>query len=261
MDSESEILVNFKDHVLTLTINRPERRNALNPSARRTLNAELTKASRDRSVGVVVIKGAGDKAFCSGGDVSFERGVVPEGEAGDVHGTIEAMRLLQVPVVAAVKGYAVGSGNWLAYMCDLTVAADNAVFAQNGARTGSGAAGYFVSYLSRVVGEKRAREMWYMCRRYSAQEALDMGLINAVYPLADFDDRLAEYCSELVKRSPTTIRLLKTSFDRAVDDLRSHRADHWQSLVAPDFGTNGELAEGITAFREKRDPDFSPWRQ
>jgi dihydroxynaphthoic acid synthetase len=259
-NNDDELLVDFKDHVLTLTINRPERRNALSPTARFKLNSELIKASKDRRIGAIVITGAGDKAFCSGGDVNFERGAVPEGQAGDVHGTVEAMRLCQVPIVAAVKGYAVGSGNWLAYLCDLTVAADNAVFAQNGARIGSGAAGYFVAYLTRVVGEKKAREMWYLCRRYTAQEALAMGLINEVFPLAEFDDRLGEYCKELVQRSPTTIKLLKTTFDRALDDLRSLRADYWQSMVAPEFGVNGELHEGVTAFKEKREPDFTPWR-
>lgn len=171
------------------------------------------------------------------------------------------MRLCKVPIIAAVKGYAVGSGNWLAYMCDITLAADNAIFAQNGARIGSSAGGFFVPYLSRVIGEKRAREMWYMCRRYSAQEALDMGLINAVYPLAEFDQRVRAYCDELLKKSPTTLKLLKTSFDRAIDDQRASRHDYWQEMVAPDFGHNGELAEGVAAFKEKREPDFSPWRK
>lgn len=256
-----EILVDFTDHVLTLTINRPERRNALSPSARAKLNKELLKAATDRTVGVIVITGAGDQAFCSGGDVAFERGAVPEGEAGDVHGTIDALRACRVPVIAAVKGWAVGSGNWLAYLCDFTVAADNAKFAQNGARIGAGAGGYFASYLVSVVGEKKARELWYLCRRYSAQEALDMGLINFVYPLDEFDVRLRELCDELLQRSPTTLALLKTSFDRAHDDLRSQRMDFWQTLIYPDHARTGELQEGIAAFREKRQPDFSAWRK
>jgi dihydroxynaphthoic acid synthetase len=261
MSDTAELLVDLSDNILTLTINRPEKRNALSPTARFKLNQELLKASTNKEVGVIVITGAGDKAFCSGGDVSFERGSVPEGQTGDIHGTIEAMRVCQVPIVAAVKGYAVGSGNWLAYLCDLTLAADNAIFAQNGARIGSGAAGYFVAYLTRVVGEKKAREMWYLCRRYSAQQALEMGLINEVFPLDEFDVRVREYCQELVQRSPTTIKLLKTTFDRALDDLRGLRADYWQAMVAPEFGENGELAEGVAAFREKREPDFSAWRR
>jgi dihydroxynaphthoic acid synthetase len=255
------ILVDQRDHALTLTINNPARRNALSPPARAQLNKLLRKASKDRTVGVIILRGAGDEAFCSGGDVRFERGGVDDGVAGDVHGTLEAMRLCKVPIIAAVKGWAVGSGNWLAYMCDLTVAADNAIFAQNGARIGSGAGGFFVPYLVRVVGEKKAREMWYLCRRYKAQEALEMGLINAVYPLAEFDQRVRELCDELLQRSPTTIKLLKTSFDRAIDDMRGFRFDYWQEMVAPEFGVNGELAEGVQAFKEKRQPDFNRWRK
>jgi dihydroxynaphthoic acid synthetase len=259
--SDDEILVDYTDHVLTLTINRPERRNAFTPTARAKLNRELINASKDPRVGVIVITGAGDLAFCSGGDVAYERGAVPEGESGDMHGTIDAMRMCGVPIIAAVKGWAVGSGNWLAYLCDLTVAADNARFAQNGARIGSGPGGYMVNYLVSVVGEKKAREIWYLCRRYSAQEALEMGLINFVYPLAEFDTKLRELCDELLQRSPTTIRLLKQSFDIAHDAQRGMRADILQPMVAREFGTNGEIQEGIAAFREKRDPDFSQWRQ
>lgn len=258
---EDEILVDFTDHVLTLTINRPHRRNALSPSARAQLNRELLGASTDRSVGVIVLTGAGDRAFCSGGDVAYERGAVPEDQAGDVHGTIEAMRRCRVPIIAAVKGWAVGSGNWLAYMCDLTVAADNAKFAQNGARIGSGAGGFWVTYLSNVVGEKKARELWYLCDRYTAQEALEMKLINYVYPLEEFEANLRALCDKLLQRSPTTLSLLKTSFDRAHDHMRSIRFDYWQAMIEPEFGKNGEIQEGIAAFREKRDPDYSPWRQ
>jgi len=260
-NTDDHLLVSYADNVLTLTINQPEKRNAISPEGRHKLNKTLIKASTDASIGVIVITGAGDKAFCSGGDVNRERGSVKEGEAGDIHGTIDAMHLCKVPIVAAVKGYAVGSGNWLAYLCDLTVAADNAIFGQNGARIGSGAAGFPVEYLVRVLGEKRAREMWYMCKRYNAEQALAMGLINEIFPLEEFDERLHDYCQELVNRSPTTIKLLKTSFDRALDEIRAHRGDHWQQLVAPEFGVNGELHEGVTAFKEKRQPDFTPWRR
>lgn len=261
LEHNDEILVDFKDHVLTLTINRPHRRNALSPTARASLNHHLREASKKNSVGVIVITGAGDDAFCAGGDLNWERGTVPEGANGDIWGTIEAMRRCKVPIIAAVKGWAVGSGNWLAYLCDLTIAADNAVFSQNGARIGSAAGGYSVQYLTRVVGEKRAREMWYLCRRYPAEEAQRLGLVNFVVPLAEFDEHVKALCQELLTKSPTALKTIKTSFDQATDHMRSMRSDHWSFLVAPDFETSGEVQEGVAAFKEKREPDFSPWRQ
>jgi dihydroxynaphthoic acid synthetase len=256
-----DIIWEFRNHTVYLTINRPERRNALSPRARAELTDGIKRAGSDPTVAAIVIRGAGDKAFCAGGDLAYERGLVPEGMSADIWACIEAIRRSRVPVIAAVKGFAVGSGNWLAYLCDLTVAADNAIFAQAGAKIGSTAAGFFVAYLSRIVGEKKAREIWYLCHRYSAQEALDMKLINFVYPLAEFDARLDALCDELVHRSPTTIKLLKTTFDMAIDPIRSMRDDYLLTLIAPDYAERGELHEGVAAFKEKREPDYSKWRQ
>lgn len=255
------IIWDYRDNTVTLTINNPEKRNALNPLARAELTDGIRRAGSDPTVASIVITGVGDKAFCSGGDLAYERGLVPEGMSADIWSCIEAIRRSKVPVIAAVKGYAIGSGNWLAYLCDLTVAADNAIFGQVGAKVASTPAGYYVAYLTRVVGEKRAREIWYLCRRYTAHEAQALGFVNFVYPLAEFDQRLRELCQELVHRSPTTIKLLKASFEMAADPIRGLRDDYLLSLIEPDYMERGETHEGVAAFREKREPDFSPWRQ
>jgi dihydroxynaphthoic acid synthetase len=255
----SEIIFDYSDHIVTLTINRPDRRNALSPSARAELTDGLIVAGGDPRVAAIVITGAGDKAFCSGGDLAFERGTVARGQSADIWACIEALRRSKVPVIAAVKGYAVGSGNWLAYLCDMTVAADNARFGQAGARIASTAAGFYVAYLTRVVGEKRAREIWYMCDQLSAAQALEMGLINRVWPLETFDTLLREFCQQLVLRSPTSMRLLKASFEMATNDTRWMHDEYLLSMINPDH--HEETMEGVAAFREKRAPNFSRWRQ
>lgn len=256
-----EVVYSYQDYIATLTINRPERMNALTPRAWDELTDGILRSGSDPTVAAIVLRGAGERAFCAGGDLSNERGGGGEEEFSDISSLPEAIRQSQVPVISAVKGYAIGGGNWLAYLCDITVAADNAIFGQVGARLGSSPAGFYVAALSRAVGEKRAREMWYFCHRYSAQEAKAMGLVNFVFPLAEFDEKLSELCQELVHRSPTTIKMLKMSFDMGLDAIRPLRDTFLMAAAGTQQRASEELVEGSAAFREKREPDYSRFRQ
>ena len=164
-------------------------------------------------------------------------------------------------MIAAVKGYAIGMGNHFAYCCDLTIAADNAIFGQNGPRVGSPAEGWVVSNSVRVLGAKKAREMWMLCRKYSAQEALEIGLCNVVVPLQKFDEEVDKWCQEILALSPTVIKILKVSFEAELDYLRDPAPNHFQKLVAPDCYDTPESAEGQNAFLEKRKPNFMQFRK
>ena len=160
------------------------------------------------------------------------------------------------PVIAAVKGYAIGMGNHLAYCCDLTIAADNAIFGQNGPRVGSPAEGWIVGYAARVVGAKKAREMWMLCRRYKAEEALAMGLCNVVVPLDELDSEVEKWCGEILSLSPTCLKVVKASFDADIDYFRAPSPNHFQMMLAPDYFSTEESKEGASAFLEKLKPDF-----
>jgi naphthoate synthase len=216
--------------------------------------AALRDARLDPSIGVVVVQGIGDKSFCIGGDLSQEqqdsRQAMEESPDLELH-----VRLVGKPVIAAVKGFCIGYGNHFAYHCDFTVAADNAVFGQTGPKVGSPAGGASVTYLARVIGHKRAREMWMMCKRYSAQEALQMGLINTVVPLAQFDAEVEKWCVELLEKNPTCIKIVKASFDSDVEEI-PHTAAYFPNLINPGFFGSPEQLEGMQAFLEKRSPDW-----
>lgn len=256
---QAEVLYEVTDGVARITINRPEVHNAFTDIGLSQICDFFRQADRDSSVGVVVLTGAGDRAFSSGGDVRWERdgGLnTLAGGAIDVH---RAMRDCLKPVIAAVKGYAIGAGNHIAYFADLTIAADNAIFGQVGPRVGSPADGWVVAYLTHVVGAKKAREIWYMCPRLDAVAAERLGLVNAVYPLADFDAAVDRWCSELLQRSPTCLRILKASFEASFAPLRQPLG-YVQHLIAPDYVGGAEQMEGATAFVEKRIPDFTPFR-
>ena len=258
-----DVLYEVKDGIARVTINRPKTLNSLLPSTVIDMVTAIERAERDKTVGVIVITGAGDRAFCSGGDVNWEK----EGGLKNRHITVnmrilhEAIRHAGKPVIAAVKGYAIGMGNHFAYSCDLTIAADNAIFGQNGPRIGSPAEGWIVSYSVRVLGAKRAREMWMLCRRYSAQQALEMGLCNVVVPLAEFEAEVDKWCKEILALSPTVLKVIKTSFEAESDYLREPAPNHFLKLVAPDFFDTPESAEGQNAFLEKRKPDFMRFRK
>jgi dihydroxynaphthoic acid synthetase len=260
----TDIIFERKDGIATITINRPKSLNSLLPSTVIEMTLAMEMAEKDRSIGVIVIQGAGDRAFSSGGDVKWEQqGGLKVRHSTGVNMRIihEAIRHAGKPVIAAVKGYAIGMGNHLAYHCDLTIAADNAIFGQNGPRVGSPAEGWIVSYLTRVVGSKKAREIWMLCRRYNAQEALAMGLCNVVVPLADFDAEVKKWCNEVLALSPSVLKIIKTSFEAESDYLREPSPNHFLKLVAPDFFDTGESLEGQNAFLEKRKPDFSKFRR
>jgi len=254
--NEREILYAKTDGVARITINRPEVHNAVTDKHLELMCECFRDADADAAIGVVVLTGAGDRAFSSGGDVGWEKQggakAVFQGGGPDVH---RAMRECLKPVIAAVKGWAIGLGNHLAYSADITIAADNAVFGQVGPRVASPADGWNVAYLTHIVGAKKAREMWYMCRRYDAHEAERMGLVNKVVPLAELDAEVDRWSEELLAVSPTCLRILKASFEASFDPIRQPLGS-MQRLIAPSFIGSSEQLEGASAFLEKRKPNF-----
>jgi dihydroxynaphthoic acid synthetase len=242
--------------VARLTINRPDRLNSFTKHTMTELMIAIDHANRDPSVGVVVLQGMGERAFSTGGDVAWEADRSAADWFFDVPPN-HVVRFSNQPVIAAVRGYAIGGGNHLAYTCDMTIAADNAVFGQIGSRVGSPADGYMVRYLIRVIGAKRAREMWLTRRRLSAQEALDWGLVNSVVPSEDLDDEVLAYCDRVLDGSPTCVRILKAVFDQEIDEMAGdvRRTAH---LIHPGFGFSDEAREAQQAFFEKRTPRFWP---
>ena len=239
-----------------ITINRPDVMNAFRGQTLQEMYDAVQAASADPEVGVIVITGAGDRAFCAGGDVRWLQ-EVQRGDAGsmvDPHAGIEGCLK---PVIARVNGYAVGGGNHLAYFADFTIASDRAVFAQVGPHVGSPASGHFVSYLTYVVGAKKAKEMWMLCRRYSAQEALQMGLVNVVVTREKLDDEVDMWCAELMQKSPSCLKILKASFRSLYEPLRETSRMDWVGAYAPAFYRSGEADEGKVAFLARREPDFS----
>jgi naphthoate synthase len=252
------------DGIAKLTINRPERRNAFRPQTLAELRDAFARARDDLEVGAVILTGAGPDAFCSGGDQGIRGadGYIGDDEVakrgvgrldvGDLHVQI---RRLPKPVVAMVAGYAVGGGHILHVVCDLTIAADNARFGQTGPRVGSFDGGFGAGLLARQVGAKRAKEIWMLCRLYSAEEALAMGLVNAVVPLADLERETVAWCREMLRLSPLALRLLKASFNAAEDGLTGlQQLSHDATLL---FYMTEEGQEGRNAYVEGRRPDFS----
>lgn len=245
-----------------ITINRPNVYNAFTGDTIDEICIALDDASHDETLGVVVLTGAGDKAFCTGGDVSWEK----EGQDDPRRGSRFVLsggrpvvnsfvRRCRKPVIAAVKGYAIGGGHHLAYMCDFTVAADNAKFGQTGPRVGSPADGLCVAYLTFVVGAKKAREIWMLTKQYSAEEALDMGLVNAVVPLEKLDEEVDSWCERILAHSPECISILKATFDSVFDYLDGSLG-RFQNLISPDFFDGMDVREAQSAFFEKRKPNF-----
>jgi naphthoate synthase len=250
------------DGIAKLTIARPEVRNAFRPQTVIELSEAFERARDDTSVGVIVLTGEGPDAFCSGGDQRVRGDSGYEAEPGsssvgrfhvtDLHVQI---RRLPKPVVAMVAGYAIGGGHVLHVVCDLTIAADNARFGQTGPRVGSFDGGFGASLLSELVGPKKAKEIWFLCRQYSAQEALQMGLVNAVVPLERLEDETVAWCREMLQMSPFALRLLKASFNATEDGLAGlQQLAHDANLLF--YGTE-EAKEGREAYKAKRKPDFT----
>lgn len=256
----TDVVYTKKDGVAKIIMNRPETYNAFRDVTLREMIRAFNDAAMDNSVGVVVLTGAGDKSFSSGGDVEWEAKGGLERMHEDPLDIHNAMRNCLKPIIARVNGYAIGGGHHLAYFCDFTIAAEHAIFGQNGPRIGSPAGGYIVSYLTRVVGAKKAREIWYLCRRYSAKEAQEMGLTNAVVPMAGLDAEVDKWCAEALALSPSCLKILKASFETEFDYLRGSGSD-LQRMIAPKFFESGEGLEGATAFLERRQPDFSRFRK
>ncbi|MDO8288789.1 MAG: enoyl-CoA hydratase-related protein [Parvibaculum sp.] len=254
-----DILYSEKDGVATITLNRPEVYNAFRPQTCLELIDAFLKAGWKSDIGVIVLTGAGNKAFCTGGDQSDHEGGYGDGTTrGAIGMPLEelhtAIRDVPKPVIAKVRGYAIGGGNVLATLCDMTIAAENAIFGQVGPKMGSVDPGFGTAYLARVVGEKKAREMWYMCRRYPAREAMAMGLVNAVVADDQLDAEVDAWCAELVERSPTAIAIAKRSFNADSDNIRGIGGLGLQALRL--FYDTEESKEGVRALSEKRKPEF-----
>jgi naphthoate synthase len=251
------------DGIAKITIDRPEVHNAFRPQTIVELMDAFERAREDASVGVIVLTGAGDRAFCSGGDqrVRGDTGYLSEPGEPEAIGRFHVtdlqvqIRRLPKPVVAMVAGYAIGGGHVLQVICDLTIAADNARFGQTGPRVGSWDGGFGASVLRDLVGTKKAKEFWLLCRQYDAQQALDMGLVNTVVPLDRLEEETVQWCREMLALSPFALRLVKSSFHAHEDGYAGiQQLAHDTNLL---FYGSDEAAEGREAYKAKRPPDFS----
>lgn len=255
----SDVLLHEAEGIAKITINRPEVRNAFRPETLFQLEEAFHIVRDDPHIGVAILTGAGDLAFCSGGDQRIR------GDGGYVGGDgvprlnvldlQKQIRELPKPVIAMVAGYAIGGGHVLHLVCDLTIAAENARFGQTGPRVGSFDAGYGATLLARIVGHKKAREIWYLCRQYNAQEALDMGLINTVVPLERLEEETVTWCREILEKSPIALRFLKASFNADTDGLAGLQQLAGDATML--YYLTEEAKEGKNAYLERRKPDYS----
>jgi len=244
--------------IAKITINRPEVRNAFRPQTVFELKEVFTLAREDQNIGVIILTGEGSEAFCSGGDqkIRGDKGYigsdgVPRLNILDVQRQI---RIIPKPVIAMVAGYAVGGGHVLHMMCDLTIAADNAQFGQTGPKVGSFDGGWGASYMARIIGQKRAREMWFTCRFYDAKKALDWGLVNDVVPIERLEETTVKLCNEILERSPMAIRILKAALNADCDGQSGLQQLAGDATML--FYMSDEAQEGRDAFKEKRKPNF-----
>ena len=245
-------------HIAKITINRPEVRNSFRPQTVFELRESFELAREDQNVGVIILTGEGKDAFCAGGDQKI-RG--DQGYVGDdgvprlnVLDVQKQIRYMPKPVVAMVAGYAVGGGHVLHMLCDLTIAADNAQFGQTGPRVGSFDGGWGASYMARIIGQKRAREIWFLCRFYDAEKALDWGLVNQVVPYEKLEEETVQWCNEMLTKSPLSLRLLKASLNADCDGQAGLQQLAGDATLL--FYMTEEAQEGRDAFKEKREPDF-----
>ena len=244
--------------IAKITINRPEVRNAFRPQTVFELKEAFSLAREDQEVGVIILTGQGTKAFCSGGDqkIRGDKGYV--GDDGvprlNILDVQRQIRNIPKPVIAMVAGYAIGGGHVLHMLCDLTIAAENAQFGQTGPQVGSFDGGWGASYMARIIGQKRAREMWFTCRFYSAKQALDWGLINDVVPLENLEEKTISLCAEILEKSPMAIRLLKASLNADCDGQAGLQQLAGDATML--FYMSDEAQEGRNAFKDKRKPNF-----
>lgn len=253
-----DILYHTRPGVAKITINRPHVHNAFTPQTVDEMIHALNLAREDQDVGVVILCGAGERAFCSGGDqkIRGDSGYSdPNGvERLNVLDFQRQMRALPKPVIAMVSGYAIGGGHVLHMMADLTIAADNAVFGQTGPKVGSFDGGFGASYMARIVGQKKAREIWFLCRQYNAQQALEMGLVNTVVPLKDLETETLKWCDEILQHSPLALRCLKSALNADCDGQAGLQELAGNATLLYYMSEEGQ--EGRNAFVEKRAPNF-----
>ena len=261
----TDITYEVANNIAWVEINRPEKLNAFRQLTMREMIDAVERASADGDVGVIVVSGVGDRAFSAGGDVEIEDTTAfnsGEQSLDELNKALyRAFWASPKPIIAMVHGYAIGGGNHLAYFCDLTIASSTSIFGQNGPRVASPAEGWQVAQAAAVVGIKRAKEMWMLCRKYTAEQALAWGLVNAVVEPEELKAEVEKWANELLALSPTVLDLVKTSFDEWLSPNRNVFTD--RKLVQelhPDFFESGEQTEGAAAFMEKRRPDFSRFR-
>ena len=260
LEFEDIIFEKSEEGIAKITINRPEVRNAFRPLTVKEMQQALEDAREDSGIGVIILTGAGEKAFCSGGDQRI-RGDAGYQDSGTGHLRLNVLdfqrqlRSCPKPVVAMVAGYAIGGGHVLHVMCDLSIAADNAVFGQTGPKVGSFDGGYGSSYLARIVGQKKAREIWFLCRQYDARQALEMGLVNTVVPLAQLEEETIQWCREMLRMSPIALRCLKAAMNADCDGQAGLQELAGNATML--FYMSEEGQEGRNAYLEKRPPDFS----
>lgn len=255
----ADILFHKAEGIAKITINRPQVRNAFRPQTVREMMEALNDARMDEEIGVIILTGAGDKAFCSGGDQKIRGDAGYKDEKGQHHLNVldfqRQIRTCPKPVIAMVAGYAIGGGHVLHVVCDLTIAADNAIFGQTGPRVGSFDGGFGSSYLARLVGQKKAREIWFLCRQYNAQQAVDMGLVNTVVPLADLENETVKWCREILEKSPLAIRCLKSALNADCDGQTGLQELAGNATLL--YYMNEEAQEGRDAYVQKRKPNFA----
>ncbi len=255
----SDIKYHKMEGIAKITINRPERRNAFRPQTVMQMSKALEDARMDSEIGVIILTGEGEKAFCSGGDQKIRGEAGYKDEDGVNHLNVldfqRQIRTCPKPIIAMVAGYAIGGGHVLHMMCDLTISADNAIYGQTGPKVGSFDGGYGASYMARIVGQKKAREIWFLCRQYDAQQALDMGLVNTVVPYENLEEETVKWCSEILENSPIALRCLKASLNADCDGQAGLQELAGNATML--FYMSEEGQEGRNAFVEKRKPDFS----
>jgi naphthoate synthase len=254
----TDILYHKSEGIAKITINRPERRNAFRPQTVVQMIQALDDARNDEHIGVIILTGEGPLAFCSGGDQKIRGDAGYADEKGvnrlNVLDFQRNIRTCPKPVIAMVAGYAIGGGHVLHMLCDLTIAADNAIFGQTGPKVGSFDGGWGASYMARIVGQKKAREIWYLCRQYNAQEALDMGLVNTVVPLERLEEETVQWCREILQHSPLALRCLKSALNADCDGQAGLQELAGNATLL--YYMSEEAQEGKNAFVEKRKPDF-----
>jgi naphthoate synthase len=254
-----EILFQYYEGIAKISINRPHKHNAFTPKTVKEMSEAMELARQDTRVGVIILTGEGGQAFCSGGDQSVRghggyvgEDAVPRLNVLDFQ---KQIRSIPKPVIAMVAGWAIGGGHVLHVICDLSIAADNAKFGQTGPNVGSFDGGFGASYLARIVGQKKAREIWFLCDQYNAQEALDMGLVNKVVPLDQLEETTVGWCKKILEKSPIALRMLKSSFNADLDGQAGIQELAGNATLL--YYLSEEAKEGKNAFLEKRKPDFS----